>query len=252
VGQDAQRVAEAVVLGAPDLTVALNDDADVVDRTLRCAARAIAGSVPGAVHVGGALLSRGALDVRALGDPVAEELDALQTAVGEGPCLEAVRSGETVEVPDLAVDARWSRVADAAARYGVVGALALVLRAHDGVLGVLTLYTRSALDTPGRALAEALAGQATVALYGALRVAGLARAVSSRDVIGQAKGILMQRDGVDGDAAFTMLVEASQATNIKLVDVAHWLVAQTRTAAAPEVPDRAVPAVPTDPAGAPD
>ena len=128
-----QRVADAVVLGAADLTGAMSTDQDVVDRTLRHAARTIAAVVPGADHVGAALLTRGALDVRATGDAVADELGALQASLGEGPAVAAAACGGTVDVADLAADARWSRIADAAARQGVVGALALVLR-HAGFL----------------------------------------------------------------------------------------------------------------------
>ena len=50
--------------------------------------------------------------------------------------------------------------------------------------------------------------------------------LASRDVIGQAKGLLMQRDRLTGMQAFAMLTRASQETNMKLVDVASWLVSE--------------------------
>jgi AmiR/NasT family two-component response regulator len=151
--------------------------------------------------------------------------------------VEVAGSGGACEVPDLAAVGHWPHVAEVAARHGVRGVLVLALTTHDGVLGVLTFATRTQLGPRGRALAAALAGQATVALFGAQRIAGLRRAVTSRDVIGQAKGILMQRDGVDDEGAFALLVEASQSTNIKLVDVATWLVGQTACAPEPTTPD---------------
>jgi AmiR/NasT family two-component response regulator len=49
-------------------------------------------------------------------------------------------------------------------------------------------------------------------------------ALSSRDVIGQAKGILMERHGITADAAFSVLSCVSQAENIKLADVARRFV----------------------------
>jgi AmiR/NasT family two-component response regulator len=52
----------------------------------------------------------------------------------------------------------------------------------------------------------------------------LRQALGTRDVIGQAKGILMERLGIDSIAAFAMVVKASQDTNIKVVDIARWLV----------------------------
>ena len=91
---------------------------------------------------------------------------------------------------------------------------------------MLTLYARTALDDRSRSLVGALAAQATVALLGAQRIAGLAQAVQSRDVIGQAKGILIERDGLDGDEAFSRLVGASQSANLKLVEVARRLVTE--------------------------
>ena len=60
-------------------------------------------------------------------------------------------------------------------------------------------------------------------MYGARQVVNLQNALSSRDVIGQAKGILMERHRVDAETAFSMLVHTSQDTNMKLFDVARSL-----------------------------
>jgi AmiR/NasT family two-component response regulator len=65
-----------------------------------------------------------------------------------------------------------------------------------------------------------LATLAAFALAESRRAAQLERALQSRDVIGQAKGILMHRHALTADQAFQMLVRASQRTNTKLVDVA--------------------------------
>ena len=65
--------------------------------------------------------------------------------------------------------------------------------------------------------------QAATLLYGTDRAAGLNQALQTRDVIGRAKGILMERFDITDDAAFQMLVSSSQDTNMKLHDVAHWL-----------------------------
>jgi hypothetical protein len=75
--------------------------------------------------------------------------------------------------------------------------------------------------------ARLVAVQVAVLLCGARRVAGLHRALESRDLIGQAKGIVMQRDGVDAHAAFRVLAQASQHANLKLAAVAQWLVDET-------------------------
>jgi GAF domain-containing protein len=247
-GEDVERHAEVLARSAADMTGALSVDVDVLERTSRSIVRAAAG-VAGVDHVGFALAGRGAVAAQPTDDPVVEELDRLQAASGTGPAVEVVAGtgSGTLDVPDLAAVPRFAGLAEAAARHGVRGVLAVALRAHDGVLGVLTLYTRSTIGPRSRAQAEALAPQAAVALFGAQRIAGLARAVTSRDVIGQAKGILMQRDEVDDETAFGMLVEASQTTNIKLVDVAQWLVTQATTGGAvdgtpePQAPERVRP-----------
>jgi AmiR/NasT family two-component response regulator len=56
------------------------------------------------------------------------------------------------------------------------------------------------------------------------------RALASRDLIGQAKGILMHRENLTGLQAFNTLAHASKETNIKLVDVARWLVEEHENA----------------------
>ena len=80
------------------------------------------------------------------------------------------------------------------------------------------------------------ATQASLLLYGADSTAEITRALANRDVIGQAKGILMERFGLSDQAAFEMLVTSSQRTNLKLVEVARWLTTEraARSAGSPE------------------
>lgn len=75
-----------------------------------------------------------------------------------------------------------------------------------------------------------------MALYGARHAEGLGRALASRDTIGQAKGILMERFRTGEDEALAMLVRSSQETNLKLVAVARWLTASTTQPARPQQP----------------
>jgi len=63
-------------------------------------------------------------------------------------------------------------------------------------------------------------------LYGADTAVHLQKAIDSRDLIGQAKGILMERFSLDDEAAFQMLVKSSQDTNMKLTEVARWLTSE--------------------------
>ena len=98
--------------------------------------------------------------------------------------------------------------------------------ANDGAMrAALNLYAEKprVFDDDARLTAGLFGVQAAMLLYGSQSAANLQRAVDSRDVIGQAKGILMERFSVDCDEAFQMLVRSSQETNVKLVEVARWL-----------------------------
>ena len=92
----------------------------------------------------------------------------------------------------------------------------------------LNLYAHDAgvFDEHARILAGLFGAQAALLFYGAENAGHLQRAVDSRDLIGQAKGIIMERFTLDDDGAFALLVQSSQETNMKLVEVARWLVSE--------------------------
>ena len=114
----------------------------------------------------------------------------------------------------------------AARERGVAALMAFHLFAQDGSAGALNLYSSEAnsFDESTTDAGRLFAAEAALVLHGAQRIQGLHTALSSRDVIGQAKGILMERFGIDRQQAFSMLVESSQHTNMKLAKVAEWLV----------------------------
>lgn len=241
------RLESALVDAADDLTSdkRLPHDgtaADGWEATLARLTEAATVHVPGAAYAGMTLRGRtGTLTSHAPSDPAVVDLDRAQAEFGEGPCVEAFGSpqAEAVHVADLARSAdRWPRYAPVALRAGVRSLLSFPLAPRQSAPGVLTFYaTRpNAFDTTGRTIALAFAAQAAVAVYGAEQVADLRRAIASRDLIGQAKGILMERFGLDERRAFDLLVRSSQDTNIKLADVARWLtgeVARRATAGEP-------------------
>ena len=167
----------------------------------------------------------GATSVRAASDPVAEELEAAQTAAGEGPGIEVVESGGRVHVPDTAVEARWPDVIARAREAGVGAVLALDVSCA-AVRGALVLYAAraEAFGAASRATAALFADYVAVALAAQARIDAMTSALSSRDLIGQAKGILMARQGLDADGAFALLAQSSQQRNVKLVQVARELV----------------------------
>jgi GAF domain-containing protein len=165
-------------------------------------------------------------------DPIVREIDALQNKAGEGPCLDAIAHAAMVYADDLETDARWPTFGPAANRQGVRSALALPL-IDNGAIGAINLYARypAAFGVVDRAKGVILASLASVALSAAhtledeeRRIGNLHSALSSREVIGQAQGILMERERIAADQAFDVLRRASQYLNVKLREVAQALV----------------------------
>jgi len=176
------------------------------------------------------------------------ELEALQDSLGEGPCVDTLRDQDSVYVADLLGDVTWPSFSPAAVSLGLRSALSYRLSAGSETLGALQLYATlpgafNARDRAQGLLFAAHAGMALdVARSHALergRAENLQRAMASREVIGQAQGILMERERITADQAFDLLRRASQHLNVKLRDVAQSLV---ETGAAPEVGDAARPA----------
>jgi GAF domain-containing protein len=169
-------------------------------------------------------------------EPLATDLDAAQYRSDHGPCLEAYSVREVVgaalaERSDSA--RRWPEFTSAAARAGIRSVLAVPLLANDRPVGALNMYSRT-VDVFDDAQAESAAlfsEQASIACANAevywrtfTLTEHLREALESRDVIGQAKGILMARRGCTADAAFEALRKVSQHRNTKLRQVAERVV----------------------------
>ncbi|MDD7968087.1 GAF and ANTAR domain-containing protein [Actinomycetospora lemnae] len=158
------------------------------------------------------------------------ELDQLQSTLRQGPCITALEDPPEdgiVVAMDLAGDdgQRWPDFAPAAVEAGYRSLMSTQLSTDGGVRAALNLYASGphVFDADARLTAGLFGVQAAMLLYGSEQAVHLQRAVDTRDVIGQAKGILMERFALTSDGAFHTLVTSSQETNIKLVDVARWL-----------------------------
>jgi GAF domain-containing protein len=164
---------------------------------------------------------------------MAKELDESQYGHGYGPCLQAARSGEVVEIGDTRIDQRWPGYVESAARHGCLSSLSLPLPLHEGITGALNVYARerAAFDDDSRAWAPRLASYVAVAAGNMLlyedalgRAANLEVALGSRAVIDQAKGMLMERFRLTPDQAFHALAQVSMESNRKVRDVAERFV----------------------------
>lgn len=184
------------------------------------------GIVPGTRWAGVSVVSRRAVRPEKATDDVAARVDELQTACGEGPALSALRDRRTVYVADLSANPQWPTFAARVAELGVRSMVVYRLFVTDHVLGVLSLYSDQVdgFTAEAQSIGEILAQHAAVAMAGANAEEQLQGAVASRDLIGQAKGILMHRDRLTGLQAFAALTRASQETNVKLVEVARTFV----------------------------
>jgi GAF domain-containing protein len=161
-------------------------------------------------------------------------IDDAQYTSGRGPCLAASGSSGPVNIAVTDEAARWPEFSAAAAGVGVASSLSVPLRVEDRAFGSLNVYAASlhAFGAEEEELAGLLARQAAVVVAattaageGERMVAQLREALETRDIIGQAKGILMERESCTPEAAFDILRRASQRTNRKLRDVAADLVA---------------------------
>jgi GAF domain-containing protein len=171
-------------------------------------------------------IGRRHLEVVAATSPVPQQLDELQQREGAGPCLDAARSQGVVRIEDVATDARWPSFAEQATAAGVRSMLCLPLHVDTSLFGTLSLYadTPRAFKDITESVARVLAVLAAITLSESRGRANLERALESRDLIGQAKGIIMQARRVTADEAFALLVRRSQETNTKLLDVAEAVV----------------------------
>ncbi|MEU4447670.1 GAF and ANTAR domain-containing protein [Actinosynnema sp. NPDC023926] len=222
-----------------DLAARLNEVARALHRqgsaqdTLDEIVRSAVGTIPGAWHAGiMTIVSKRDIRTVATTDDVPRDVDQAQYDTGQGPCLTALYQQKIVSAPDLAVESRWPLFAKRALALDVSSMLSFRLYVSGDDLGALNLYSPDthAFDEESEHVGLLFAGHAAVALATAQEREHLADAVLTRDLIGQAKGILMERHKLTADQAFAVLVRASQQTNAKLRDLAERL---TRTGELP-------------------
>ena len=208
-----------------DLARSLQNEQNT-DDTLNGIVHAAVQTVPGAEQAGITVVeARRKVDTRAATDELVRKVDEVQYRSGEGPCLEAAYEHRTVRLPDMATENRWPSFTQGALDLGVRSMLSIQLFVVRDNLGALNLYSAEAeaFDDESENVGLLFAAHAAVAMAGAVREDHMARALSMRDVIGQAKGILMERHRITAHQAFDLLVRASQRTNTKLTEIARSL-----------------------------
>ena len=182
------------------------------------------------------------------------DADELQYERGYGPCIDAGLAGQVFAIDNMVSEERWPDYCRAVSERGIRSSLSIPLPFQSTTLGALNCYAGRphAFSPADRSLTEEVASwvalvvaRADSAAQTTEELSHLRTAMSSRAVIEQAKGMLMERFGVTEDEAFTLLSRASQTRNIKLRDVAGELVRTGCCAAPPEPsPSRHTPTEP--------
>jgi GAF domain-containing protein len=183
--------------------------------------------IPGADTAGVLLVGKnGRFESLAGTSELPHRLDQLQMTFQEGPCVEAALDELIVRTEDFRSERRWPKYSPAVVEIGVLSGLSLKLYTADRTAGALNLFSfkPNAFDAEDETMGVILAAHAAAAILASRQGEQLESALSTRDRIGQAKGIVMERFGVDEVQAFDMLRRLSQDSNTRLADVAQRVI----------------------------
>lgn len=206
---------------------------ETLQSTLQRVVELARATIDGCDAAGVSLIENSEVSTAAATDEFTLRIDRDQYKTREGPCLQALSTQEVVIVDDVASDPRWPSFAKEASGHGVASVLSLPLGVQDRPMGALNLYskTNGSFGDDSESLGMLFATQASVAISNAHLYAAAVRlteqlreAVKTREVIGEAKGILMAQEGVTEDEAFDMLKRVSQTKNVKLREIAQRIV----------------------------
>jgi GAF domain-containing protein len=195
---------------------------DLLERALALATEI----VPGCEEAGISLLQNRIVATPASVGALAAACDKLQEQLGDGPCVTALLEVDIIRIDDIRLEERWPEFSAGAAQAGLRSMLACRLATQRDKLGALNLYSTEvgAFTDESEAMAAGYAAHVSHALSALDRETNLRRALQSREVIGQAMGILMERHRITASQAFDVMVHASQRTNVKLRVIAEELV----------------------------
>jgi len=177
----------------------------------------------------------GELEVVASTNEANTLVEIMQLDANAGPCLESFRTRAVVSVPDIDVDSdRWPDFAAIAGAQGIHSVYAIPLRLRQTTIGTLNLMReqRGEINQYDIRAAQALADVATIGILQerTIRDAStirdqLQRALSSRIVIEQAKGVVAETAKVSMDTAFDRIRSHARKHQTPLSEVARQLVA---------------------------
>jgi len=225
---DDRAYAEVLRLAMAQLTKKFARPTDI-DDTLKSVTASCVDLIDG-VECADVLLIAGADLFRSVAatSPLAVDIDELQRRFREGPCVDAAVGNSIILCNDLREETRWPRFAEAAVAAGVHSLMSFQLFTHNALVGALNLFglKPDAFTTEFEAVGAMLATHAAIALIADDVRLQFQSALASRDTIGQAKGMIMERFKVDAIRAFELLTKLSQDSNTRVADIAAELVSR--------------------------
>lgn len=201
-------------------------ESDDTEAALRSMTKFAVDAIPGAEYATVTLVANGTIETPVMVGDLGGQSDNLQRELGEGPCIRAAVSDLTVWIDDMRTETRWPNFAAAAADLGIRSMACFYLYIDGDDSAALNLHSTepAAFTAEARQLGELFAAHAATAFGAIQEKQQLRAALGSRDIIGQAKGMIMERYKLDAGEAFALLARLSQDTNTKLVDVAVQIV----------------------------
>jgi GAF domain-containing protein len=208
------------------LTLERQESTDV-DTVLSELTHSAATAMPGAQHAGITIASRnGKVRTAAATDRYPVLLDEIQQRHEQGPCLSAAWEHHVIRIDDLQLENRWPAYCREARETPIRSIISFQLFADHHQMGALNFYADQpyAFDDDAAEMGLILATHAAVGWNMVRRDEQFRSALASRDIIGQAKGMIMERFKIDAVQAFELLKRLSQSSNTPLAVVARQLV----------------------------
>lgn len=217
---------DEVIVAAMSQLAKAAEGHDSIEKALAKITRAAVDLIDGVDCATMLLIGDGRFQSLAATSLTAMEVDQAQQRTGQGPCLDAADRDVIVRSSDLGKDDRWPEFAQIARAAGVLSVVSFRLYTQGVNSGALNLFgfQPGSLTSESEALGAMLATQAALLIIAADRQQQFESALASRDVIGQAKGIIMERFDVDAMQAFELLTRLSQQLNTPLRSIAERLV----------------------------
>ena len=216
---------------------AVPPDDEVVNGALRLVVALAQATVGGADGVSISLRRHGTLSTVAASDQVILAMDAGQYETGEGPCVDASVKGRRFHAEALDTETRWPAFTPKALALGINSILSSPLEASKIPVGAMNIYSRttSAFAVKDQDLASVFAREASVILSDAQVDMTdqqlddrMTLALRTRELISQAQGVIMHRDGIGEDLAYTQLRRDSLQNGRPLHDRAQEVVDSAR------------------------